>query len=275
MIKKFVYNFEVMSTPCILIIYTNNKHLADSSAKSVLNEAKRLEIKYNFYDENSFLSKINSRKLNTLDQESKNLLQRAKQYYKSTNGVFDITIATIKNLYKDEVKIKSLESKKASLTPFIGCENFNIKKNKIIFNNEYTKIDLGGFVKEYAVDRAVMILKKDKISSALINFGGDIYAIGKKPNGKKFLIGIKDPENTDIYAKEVEIEDEALTTSASYERNYFIESNIYSHIISKDDLNSTNKSVSVISSSCVESGVYSTALMIDSSIITNNKVIVL
>lgn len=273
--KKFIYNFEAMTTPCVLIIYTNDKLLADSSARSILNETKRLEKKYNYYGENSFLSKINLREIKILDQESKNLLQRAKQYYKSTNGVFDITIATIKNLYKDEKNIKDLEFKKAFLIPYIGCEHFNIKKNKIIFDNKYTKIDLGGFVKEYAVDKAAIILKKNKISSALINFGGDIYAIGKKPNGEKFVVGIKDPNNTNIYAKEIAIEDEALTTSASYERNYTIESNIYSHIISKDELKSKAKSITVISNSCVESGVYSTSLMIDSSIKTKNKVLVL
>ena len=273
--RKFVYKFEVMTTSCTLIIYTQDKLLADSSAKSILNEAKRLEKKYNYYDDNSFLSEINLRKSNLLDQESKSLLQRAKQYYKNTNGVFDITIATIKNLYINEKKIDDLELKKASLYSYVGCEHFNIKKDKIIFDNNYTKIDLGGFVKEYAVDRAVKILKKNKIRSALVNFGGDIYALGRRPNNKKFVVGIKNPNNPTIHAKKIKIEDEALTTSASYERTYAIESKTYSHIISKDDFKSNSKSVTVISNSCVESGVYSTSLMVDSSIKTSNKVLIL
>ena len=275
MIKKFVYQFEAMTTPCILTIYTQNKALADSSAKAVLNEAKRLEKKYNYYDDKSFLSSVNLRLTQTLDSESKTLLQRAKQYYKSTNGVFDITVATIKNIYKDENSIKNLESKKAFLIPYVGCEHFSIKKDKIIFDNEYTKIDLGGFVKEYAVDRAVQILKKNKITSALVNFGGDIFALGKKPNNTKFSIGIKDPQNLNKNIKDIDIENEALTTSASYERNFTIESNVYSHIISKDKFNSEAKSVTVISPSCVESGVYSTSLMIDTTLKLNHKVIIL
>ncbi len=275
MIRKFVYKFEAMTTACVLIIYTHDKLLADSCAKSILNEAKRLEKKYNYYSENSFLSEINLRKTNLLDQESKSLLQRSKQYYKNTNGVFDITIATIKNLYIDEKKIENLELKKASLYSYVGCEHFSIKKDKILFDNEYTKIDLGGFVKEYAVDRAVKILKKNKIKSALVNFGGDIYALGKRPNNKKFVVAIKNPNNPAVHSKKIKIQDEALTTSASYERNYTIESNIFSHIISKNELKSTFKSVTVVSSSCVESGVYSTALMVDNSIKTNNKVYIL
>lgn len=269
--KKFVYRFEAMSTPCELILYAKDKFQADESAKNVLEETKRLESKYNYFDEKSLISQINNRKVSDLDLETKTILQRSLHFYKDTNGVFDITIATIKNLYTDALSVKELEEKKESLKNYVGCEHFSIKKNKIIFDNEYTKIDLGGFVKEYAVDRASQILKKHKISSALINYGGDIYAIGKKPDGDRYKIGIKDPHDTSKYVKEFFIEDEALTTSASYERNYKIETNTYSHIISKNKLNTNASSVSVISKSCVESGVYSTSLMIDASLEIKNK----
>lgn len=264
-----------MTSPCEVILFSDNKAKADKVAKAILNEAKRLEKKYNYYDPNSFLSLINSRQENSLDSESKSLLQRAKQYYKQTGGVFDITVATIKDLYKTQTSIETLEEEKNALLTFVGCEHFDIKKDKIYFDNSFTKIDLGGFVKEYAVDRATAIVKKNKIKSALINFGGDIYAIGKKPNGEKFRVGIKDPKNPTQNAKLIEIEDQALTTSASYERNYQIEDNSYSHIISKSNDNKIPLSATVISKNCVESGVYSTSLMINISLKAPNLVIIL
>ncbi|MGB6019902.1 MAG: FAD:protein FMN transferase, partial [Sulfurimonadaceae bacterium] len=256
--QKFIYKFEAMSTPCELILYADEKTKADSGAEAVLLEAKRLEKKYNYYRADSLLSQINDRSVQELDAESKQILQRAKQYYTLTDGIFDITVATIKELYKTEEMLEALEAKKAALLPYIGCEHFTIKRDKILFDNPYTKIDLGGFVKEYAVDRAVQLLKKRKFSTALINFGGDIYAIGKKPDGKKFMIGIKDPQDPKRYAMEVALEDQALTTSASYERNYTVETQTFSHIIAKTEPASKAQSVSVISHSCVESGIYST-----------------
>ncbi len=262
-----------MTSPCEVILFSDNKAKADKVAKAILNEAKRLEKKYNYYDSNSFLSLINSRQENSLDSESKSLLQRAKQYYKQTEGIFDITVATIKDLYTTQKTMNELEKQKATLLPYVGCEHFEIKKDKIYFDNEFTKIDLGGFVKEYAVDRAVSIVKKNKIKSALINFGGDIYAVGKKPNGEKFKVGIKDPKNPTQHAEFVEIENQALTTSASYERNYQIEDHSYSHIISKESHNNAPLSVTVISNFCIESGVYSTSLMINISLKTQNMVI--
>jgi len=264
--KKYIYKFEAMSTPCEIIVYSPTKLLADKSADAILLETKRLEKKYNYYDSDSFLWQLNTRQVCELDQESKTLLSRAKKYYKLTNKTFDITIATLKDIYKNSLSQKELEEKKKFLLPYLGCEHFSIKKDKIYFDNEYSKIDLGGFVKEYAVDRAVVILKRHKINAALVNFGGDIYALGRKPDGGQFKLGIKNPHNPKELIKEVLLENQALTTSASYERNYTIEGDIYSHIIAINERNSSFTSVSVISKNCVESGVYSTSLMINDSL---------
>jgi thiamine biosynthesis lipoprotein len=124
-------------------------------------------------------------------------------------------------------------------------------------------------VKEFAVDQAVKILKKEKISSALVNFGGDIYALGTKPNGEAFRVGIKNPLNPTEYITHADITNQALTTSASYERSHRVEEKSYSHIISSSDLQLDIISATVISLSTVQSGIFSTSLMIDSNLKTN------
>ncbi len=105
--------------------------------------------------------------------------------------------------------------------------------------------------------------------------GGDIYALGKKPNGEKFRIGIKNPHHPSEHATSVQLEDEALTTSSSYERNYQVGDKTYSHILSKEEGNNQPLSVTVISSNCVESGVFSTALMINPKLKTAHKTLIL
>ncbi len=251
-----------MTTPCELQLFHNNKQFCNDVAKKVLKEAKRLELKYNYFDKNSYLSKINARVANVLDLETKELLKKSKRYYISTDYIFDITLATIKDIYLSN-NIKKFSQEKDRLLKYVGCENFEIKKNKIYFSNVFTKIDFGGVVKEYAVDKVVKIIKKHKIKSALINFGGDIFAIGKKENGDKFKIGIKNPFEKKQNLTYVEIMDEALTTSASYERSYVIQDNNFSHIISKENTKSNILSATVVSNSCLNSGVYSTSLMIN------------
>ena len=269
----YIYRFEAMTTPCELLIKTSNKKKADRVAKRILQNSKLLEKKYNFFNPNSYLSKINNRETNILDKEFLHLLELSKKYYYLTNKVFDVTIGTIKDVFLYSTTIDELQENKNRLKEFMGFENIKIKNQKIIFLNRYIKLDFGGLVKEYAVDSAVKILKEFKIKSALVNFGGDIYAYGKKSNNQRYKIGIKDPKNPKNIAAFVELEDEAIATSASYERGYTIDNKRFSHIISKDGKYSAN-SVSVISKSCVDSGVFATALMIDNTIKCKNRVLI-
>jgi thiamine biosynthesis lipoprotein len=251
-----------MTTPCELQIYSHNKSQADQSAQHILQEAKRLEKKFNYFSPDSYLSAINQREVTHLDQESHTLLQRAKHYYTRTEKIFDITIGTIKDLYRTSTSLAQLQTEKEKLQAFVGCEHFTLKRSKVTFDNPYTKIDLGGFIKEYAVDRAVMLLKKRGITSALVNFGGDIYALGTKPNGHPYTIGLKDPKDPNCIALQVILENEALTTSGSYERQHTIQDKPFSHILSRKKETSLHHAISVVSASCLESGIYSTSLCV-------------
>ena len=264
-----------MTSPCEVHIYCNDEVKSRSIAKKILTMAKELEHKYNFYNPNSYLSALNQRKTDKLDAQTKDLLTRAKLFYNKTNGVFDITMGTLTQSRKLPT-VEQIEQEKSRLMPFVGMEHVRIKKNKLSFDNPHTLIDFGGFVKEFAVDQAVKILKKEKITSALVNFGGDIYALGFKPNGKPFSIGIKNPLNPTKYITHAKISNQALTTSASYERNHNVEDKNYSHIISANELQSRVLSATVISPSVVESGVFSTALMIEPELKTSlEKILIL
>jgi len=251
-----------MTSPCELQIYCNDTHKAKKVAQKILNTAKELEIKYNFYNPDSYLSTLNQRKTDILDIQTKDLFTRAKLFYTQSNQIFDITMGTLNKARKQKTQVQ-IEEATQVLQPYIGVEHFKIKKNKLIFDNPYTMIDLGGFVKEYTVDMAVKILKKHKIQAALVNFGGDIYALGLKPNGQAFSIGIKNPLNPTKYITQYTIHNQALTTSASYERNYEVKGKVYSHIIGKTTLQEKILSATVIAPTTVKAGVFSTSLMID------------
>ena len=251
-----------MTSPCELQLYCNDEHKSRAIAKKVMIMAKELENKYNFYNPDSYLSKLNQRKTDVLDAQSKDLLTRAKLFYNKTHKIFDITMGTLTQSRKLE-SVEKIEEEIKRLKPFLGVEHFKIKKNRLIFDNPHTLIDFGGFVKEFAVDQAVKILKKEKIASALLNFGGDIYALGLKPNGEKFSIGIKNPLKPSEYLTSVKLSNQALTTSASYERNHKVEEKNYSHIISTSTLQDKVLSATVVASSVLEAGVFSTALMIE------------
>jgi len=271
---KHIYRFKAMTTPCEVILYAKDKAKADTVAKLILQEVKRLEKKYNFFDPNSYLSLINKREVEKLDSETLWLIKSAQHYHKKTNGIFDITLGALKQIYSSAENIEELERLKEDFFRYSGMKNIKISKNKIVFLNSFVKIDFGGMVKEYAVDRAVKIIDRKGIASALVNFGGDIYVMGKKPDKTAFKVGIKDPKDPKNFIKFVELQDQAITTSASYERGYLVGEKNFSHIVSKDESQKQPLSVSVVSKSCLESGVFSTALMIDPTIKTSLDVFV-
>ena len=251
-----------MTTPCEVHLYATSQVKARKVAADILESSKKLEKKYNFYDKNSYLSALNQREINQVDYQTKEVLKLAKTFYAKTNGIFDVTVGTLKQSMGHD-SIKAIEAHKKKLSAYVGADNFYVKKDLLHFSNPHTVIDLGGFIKEYAVDNAVKIVKKAKIASALINFGGDIYALGLKPNGLPFNIGLKNPLNPQQYLQDISLSNQAFTTSASYARNQTIEGKNYSHIMHTEELQNKVLSASVFSPSALQSGVYSTALMID------------
>jgi len=264
------YNFEflAMTTPCKVQIYKETKAKALHCFEEIKKNTLYLEKKYNFYDTHSFLSKkINTRDKNQLkvDEQTATVLQEIRKLSQEVNNHFDITIGTLKECYSHK-NIDDLNTSLSELNGKYGIDSWDIQGRILTFKYDETKIDLGGVIKEYAVDEAVKIVKKHGISSAIINFGGDIFCVGKKDLNNLFSIGIKNPKDKTQNLFSVHLEDQALTTSANYERNIMIEDKKFSHIISKKNQNSEILSATVISNSVLKSGIYSTSFMISSEI---------
>jgi FAD:protein FMN transferase len=256
----FVYRFDVFTSPCELQLFHASKTVCDSVAATVLRHSKQLEFKYSFFDPNSFLSAINHRTSNKvkIDSETFQLLKTLAPLMEATNFAFDIAYAGT---------LKNVRNNTEDMLPYASAKHYEIAKNKLIFSNPYTKIDLGGVVKEYAIDEAAKIIRRAKIKSALVNFGGDIALIGKKENGEKWKIGIKNPQNpsTDLFA--LELEDTALTSSGHYERSVIVENERFSHIIENKNTHSSLLQASAIDKSAMSAGIFSTSLLIDETII--------
>lgn len=92
-------------------------------------------------------------------------------------------------------------------------------------------LDLGAVGKGYAGDEAVQILRENGVSSALLDVGGNIQAIGAKPDGSDWRVGLKDPFSGGVLGV-IRVADAAVVTSGSYER-YFIgeDGKKYGHIM--------------------------------------------
>ncbi|MRJ03265.1 MAG: FAD:protein FMN transferase [Epsilonproteobacteria bacterium] len=261
-----------MTTLCQLLILAP-KAKADGVASAIAREAKRIEKKFNFFDPNSYLSRINRREVVRLDRETIFLLQLAKEFYERTEGIFDVTLATVRTALKAPT-LEEFQRIKEERLPYTGVHHFTIKGERILFDNPYTLIDLGGLAKEYGVDRGARIVKANKIEGAIINFGGDLYLHGTN-YGSPFRVGIRDPRAPQRYRKFMELAGgRAVATSAHYERYTTIEGREISHILSRGEL-SPALSTTVIAPTTVEAGVFATALAVESCLPHNYPTLIL
>jgi thiamine biosynthesis lipoprotein len=97
-------------------------------------------------------------------------------------------------------------------------------------NNKAVRLDLGGYAKGYALDRAAEILRRQGIRNALINIGGNVLALGKRGE-RPWRIGIQHPRKPGALAT-LELHDgEALGTSGDYQRYFELDGKRYCHLI--------------------------------------------
>ncbi|PMM95796.1 thiamine biosynthesis protein ApbE [Vibrio splendidus] len=287
----FVHRFHAMTVPCeVQILSIDLANFPETSAKDIAKEieqnTRRLEDKYNFYCDDSWLTQCINQRASCdieLDPESAEVFQHLDRLSQLTFDTFDTTVGSIKYLLKQKPKMLHSHAFQA-LSSALGKQAWELKgtmdqkgavdlqgtlglqKTRLHVPDSRTRFDFGGVIKEYAVDQAVAIGKQLGATSMLVNFGGDIYALGTKPGGSAFNIAVLDPRDNKTPFFAVPLTDAALTTSAHSERQMQFGDKSTSHILSKQDVEQKILSVTAISSSTLEAGVLSTSLTLNPNI---------
>lgn len=106
-----------------------------------------------------------------------------------------------------------------------------------VSQNSTVALDFGGMGKGDALDQAEVILRKEGISSALINIGGNIMAIGNKPDGSKWQVALQHPREERVLALLDLNDGEAIGTSGDYQRYFKYQNKRYCHLINPFDAN--------------------------------------
>ena len=127
------------------------------------------------------------------------------------------------------------------------------------------KINLGGIAKGYITDKIVNILAKNEVTSALINLGGNTYAMDKKATGENWKIGVQDPRDENAIVGFITAENIAVITSGDYQRYAEIDGKRYHHILDPKTghpANSGIHSVTVICKDATTADALSTATFV-------------
>lgn len=236
---------------------------------------KDIEDRVSLYIEGSEVKRINEaagKEYVSVSDDVFDMISEAKKISEESNGLFDITIAPLVLLWditgddphvpsEGEIDdaLKKIDYKKILL---------NEADKSVMLKDEGMQIDLGGIAKGMAAGEMRDIADKNGVTGYL-SVGGNMLVIGKKPNGKDIIIGIRDPlgSENDYFAK-IKIEGYTMATSSASERYFEEDGVVYHHILNpftgypgETDL----LSVTVVSKNGLLADALSTAIFLEGS----------
>lgn len=211
----------------------------EEGVKAAFAEFKRINELTNRFDETSQVAKINQaagKERVQVDPDVITMLKLARSRSEQLNGALDVTVGALTELWgvghKGEFVPSDAEIK--AVLPLVDFRQLEIddKANTVFLPKPGMRIDLGAIGKAFANRKAIEALKAHGIKSALVNAGGDVRVIGKRPDGQPWRIGVQDPRNTEGIAAKLSLSDwDVLETSGDYQR-FFIKDGVrYAHII--------------------------------------------
>ena len=212
--------------------------VAKKAIKSALLEGERIESLLSIYKQESEISMINLKagvEEVKVSGDSLYVIDESLSYSRLSDGAFDITVGPLIELWgfnggKRKVPRKSTIKKALALINYRKV-TINREKSTVKLERRGMKIDLGAIAKGYAVDRMIAVLESKGIKEALVNAGGDIYALGNPAGKSAWEIGIRNPRKRSEIIDVIKVKDKAVATSGDYEQFFFAAGRRYSHIM--------------------------------------------
>jgi thiamine biosynthesis lipoprotein len=205
----------------------------ESLLTAVENRVNELESELSVTDANSEIYAVNHNGSGKLSEDSADLLSKALNLCALTGGALDLSIYPVVRAWgfttgdygiPDEAELEELLS-------HVDYRNvsFDAETSTVALEPDM-EIDFGSVAKGYTGDQIMELLRENGVTSALLNLGGNVQALGTKPDGSLWKVAVQDPSG-DGYLGVLEIDNQAVITSGGYER-YFVEDGVtYWHII--------------------------------------------
>ena len=273
-LKFTEYSFDYFDTATTIVGYEKTEAEFDvvcEEIKSLMQKYHQLYNIYNRYEGVNNLCVVNDtvdgvHKEVKVDKEIIDLLLFSKEMYDLSNGRVNVAMGSVLSIWHDYRTDGINHPENAELPNMEDLQNAaeHTDIEKLIINEENStvfladpemKLDVGAIAKGYAVEQVALFLEEKGKTGYLLNVGGNVRAIGTKPDSEGWSVGIENPEreDADAYIEYLKISDKSIVTSGNYQRYYIVDGKNYHHIINPDTLmpGTEFRSVSVL---CADSG---------------------
>ena len=262
--------FKALGTNCSIKFRLTDERAALLFAAEALGWIGKFEAKFSRFQPTSLVSRINAAagtEWVAVDDEMEHMLKLADDLHRRTHGILDPTLLPLLRVWdwkQVHLKLPQATEVQAALA-LTGWQKVQRRPGAVRLPEAGMGLDFGGFGKEYAVDYLAKIARQHGISDALIDLGRDIFAMGGNGRHPFWHVGIEDGCKPGECWGGLAVSDRAVSASGDYARHFTHDGIRYGHILDPRTgwpVRNGMRAVTVIAPSCLEAGVYSTAVFV-------------
>jgi thiamine biosynthesis lipoprotein len=211
----------LMMDTYVTIQATGPAQTVDKAIEAAFGRLEEISHKFNFLDSTSPVYAFNVGNTPLTDPEVVEVVKAAVAVSEVSGGAFDITVKPLVELWGFYGDNPAVPTQRAidSCLKLVGNKNLVVEPGRVTKRRPDVTIDLGGIAKGYGLREAARALRAAGVDSALIDLGGDVYAMGKK-SGKNWKVGIRSPRSDGIVGL-IAASNLAVVTSGDYERFFW------------------------------------------------------
>ena len=211
---------------------------APSAAEAAFDEIRRIDRLLSTYIEDSEICEVNRRAAVqpvSVGADFWKVVAASKHYCELSQGGFDPTIYPLMRMwgFRRREGYLPTEDELAKTLPLVdfGKVSLDESARTVSFEREGMALDFGGIAKGYAADRAIEVLKAVGVTRAIVDAGGNFYALGTPADRERWRAGIRHPQRRDELIATLPVADKGVATSGNYERFFEIDGGKYCHIM--------------------------------------------
>ena len=254
--------YDVFDTVTQVIAYCENEEEFSAQMSALHADLAAYNQLYDIYNDYPGVTNVKTINDNAgkapveVDERILSMLELADRMYQTTNGKLNIAMGSVLSIWHDyreaaavnetdaDNRLPSAEELEAAAQ---HCDINNIiideDAKTVYLADPEMSLDVGSVGKGYAVEMVCQAAEARGLTSALVSVGGNLRAIGTKPDGSQWTGGVENPWNaSDVYTAgsmlgdPINMSDMALVTSGDYQRYYVVDGTRYHHLIDPDTL---------------------------------------
>jgi FAD:protein FMN transferase len=232
-------SLHAMATRFELVLYGDDAVRLRAAGEEALDEVERLEVQLSLYRPDSEISWINrhaAERAIKVEPRLFRLLQRCSTLTALTEGAFDVTVGPLMQAWRfinDTGAVPTPQEREAARR-VVGISHVELDEATytIRFKRKGVRLDLGGYGKGYAIERAMWVLKENGITSALLHGGtSSVQTIGVPPGKMAWQVELQEPLKERDHPVRIELINNALSVSAIHGKSFTANGREYGHVI--------------------------------------------